>query len=61
LKTRIVIEPLGIPAMLSPTGAAAGVLSDSGSRQEETALDVPCTTLREQTESQLRVEWGPID
>lgn len=52
-------EPLGYLEFLSLTSAARLVLTDSGGLQEEaTALDVPCLTLRENTERPVTVDEG---
>jgi UDP-N-acetylglucosamine 2-epimerase (non-hydrolysing) len=55
----ILTEPLGYREFLSLETAAAIVVTDSGGVQEETtALDVPCFTLRAQTERPVTVELG---
>jgi len=52
-------EPLGYVDMLSLSDGAAVVLTDSGGLQEETtALQVPCVTLREQTERPITISEG---
>jgi UDP-N-acetylglucosamine 2-epimerase (non-hydrolysing) len=53
------VEPLGYLEFLSLTSSARLVLTDSGGLQEEsTALDVPCLTLRENTERPVTVAEG---
>ncbi len=53
------IEPLGYHAMLGLLDAARLVLTDSGGIQEETTvLQVPCLTIRENTERPVTVEIG---
>lgn len=53
------IEPLGYLEFLSLTSQAALILTDSGGLQEEaTALNVPCLTLRENTERPITVSLG---
>lgn len=53
------IEPASYGEMVSLTGQAALVLTDSGGVQEETTvLGVPCVTLREQTERPITVTEG---
>ena len=55
----ILTEPLGYREFLSLETQAAVVLTDSGGIQEETtALDVPCFTLRENTERPVTVTLG---
>ena len=52
-------DPLPYRQFLSLESEAAAVVTDSGGIQEETtALDVPCFTLRENTESPITVELG---
>ena len=54
-----VLEPVGYREMLGLVDAAAVVLTDSGSLQEETtALGVPCVTIRQSTERHLTVSHG---
>ena len=54
-----VLEPLGYAEMLSLVDGAAVVFTDSGGLQEETTvLEVPCVTLREQTERPVTVTEG---
>ncbi len=54
-----VIDPLGYLDFLSLTSQAALILTDSGGLQEEaTALNVPCLTLRENTERPITVTVG---
>lgn len=53
------IAPQGYLSMLHLMDAAAFVMTDSGGMQEETtALQVPCLTLRENTERPITVEVG---
>ncbi len=53
------IEPMGYLEFLSLTSQAALILTDSGGLQEEsTALNVPCLTLRENTERPITVTLG---
>ncbi|MEK6246933.1 MAG: UDP-N-acetylglucosamine 2-epimerase (non-hydrolyzing) [Planctomycetales bacterium] len=53
------VEPLGYHDMLNLIDSARLVLTDSGGIQEETtALEVPCLTLRENTERPITVEVG---
>ena len=55
----ILTGPLGYREFLSLETGAAIVVTDSGGVQEETtALDVPCFTLRRQTERPVTVELG---
>ncbi len=55
----LLIEPVPYRDMLSLTGDAALVLTDSGGLQEETTiLGIPCVTLREQTERPITVSEG---
>ncbi len=52
-------EPLGYLDFLCLTKHARGVLSDSGGIQAETThLNVPCLTLRQETEQPVTVELG---
>ena len=54
-----VTEPLGYLAFLNLMANAKMVLTDSGGIQEETTiLDVPCLTLRENTERPVTVAAG---
>jgi UDP-N-acetylglucosamine 2-epimerase (non-hydrolysing) len=54
-----VIEPLGYVAFLSLVAAARLVLTDSGGIQEETTiLDVPCLTMRPNTERPITISHG---
>jgi UDP-N-acetylglucosamine 2-epimerase (non-hydrolysing) len=54
-----VLEPLGYLDFLQLMACARLVLTDSGGIQEETAiLEVPCMTLRENTERPVTVEVG---
>ena len=53
------VEPMGYLEFLSLTSQARLILTDSGGLQEEaTALDVPCLTLRENTERPITVTEG---
>jgi UDP-N-acetylglucosamine 2-epimerase (non-hydrolysing) len=53
------LEPLGYPDFLKLMTDAAVVLTDSGGIQEETTiLEVPCLTLRENTERPITVTHG---
>ncbi len=55
----LAIEPVGYIDMLALVQAARIVLTDSGGLQEETtALQVPCLTLRENTERPVTVDSG---
>lgn len=55
----ITIEPVGYLDMIALLDGASGVLTDSGGIQEETtALQIPCVTLRENTERPVTVEKG---
>lgn len=54
-----VVEPLGYVAFLSLVAGARLVLTDSGGIQEETTiLDVPCLTMRPNTERPITVSHG---
>jgi UDP-N-acetylglucosamine 2-epimerase (non-hydrolysing) len=54
-----IVEPLPYRTFLSLEEAAAGVITDSGGVQEETtALDVPCFTLRANTERPVTISHG---
>jgi UDP-N-acetylglucosamine 2-epimerase (non-hydrolysing) len=54
-----VVEPLGYQAFLSLVAGARLVLTDSGGIQEETTiLDVPCLTLRPNTERPITISHG---
>ena len=53
------IEPMGYLEFLALTSQAKLILTDSGGLQEEsTALNVPCLTLRENTERPVTVSVG---
>src|SRR5262249_38594451 len=53
------VDPLGYLEFLCITSQARLVLTDSGGLQEEsTALNVPCLTLRENTERPITVSLG---
>jgi UDP-N-acetylglucosamine 2-epimerase (non-hydrolysing) len=55
----VVIEPLGYVEFLSLVRGAAAVITDSGGIQEETTmLDVPCLTLRPNTERPITLTAG---
>jgi len=55
----ILTEPLGYLEFLGLTSGARMVLTDSGGIQEETTiLQVPCLTMRENTERPITVEQG---
>jgi UDP-N-acetylglucosamine 2-epimerase (non-hydrolysing) len=55
----ILSPPLGYVEFLRLTSAARLVLTDSGGIQEETTiLNVPCLTLRENTERPITIEQG---
>jgi UDP-N-acetylglucosamine 2-epimerase (non-hydrolysing) len=57
-RTRIV-EPLGYMSFLSLVSGARLVLTDSGGIQEETTiLDVPCLTIRPNTERPITISHG---
>ena len=52
-------EPLGYLEFLSLVAGAGAVITDSGGLQEETTyLQVPCITMRENTERPITVERG---
>jgi UDP-N-acetylglucosamine 2-epimerase (non-hydrolysing) len=54
-----VIEPLGYVDFLGLMASSAGVLTDSGGIQEETAvLGVPCLTMRDRTERPITLTHG---
>lgn len=54
-----VIDPLGYVEFLSLVRGAAAVITDSGGLQEETTvLDVPCLTLRPNTERPITLTAG---
>ena len=53
------VEPMGYLEFLSLTIQAALILTDSGGLQEEaTVLNIPCLTLRENTERPITVSLG---
>lgn len=55
----ILIEPLGYIDFMKLVKGSKMVLTDSGGLQEETTfLDIPCLTLRENTERPITVEMG---
>ncbi|MFO7782979.1 MAG: UDP-N-acetylglucosamine 2-epimerase (non-hydrolyzing) [Spirochaetia bacterium] len=54
-----VIEPLGYVDFLSGVSGAAAVITDSGGVQEETTiLEVPCITVRPNTERPITITHG---
>ncbi|HUT26633.1 MAG TPA: UDP-N-acetylglucosamine 2-epimerase (non-hydrolyzing) [Methanomassiliicoccales archaeon] len=54
-----VVQPLGFPEFLQLEGNAALALTDSGGVQEECCiLDIPCVTLRDNTERPETVQVG---
>jgi UDP-N-acetylglucosamine 2-epimerase (non-hydrolysing) len=54
-----IVEPLGYVAFLSLVAGARLVLTDSGGIQEETTiLDVPCLTMRPNTERPITITHG---
>ena len=54
-----IVEPLGYVAFMSLVAGARLVLTDSGGIQEETTiLDVPCLTMRPNTERPITVSHG---
>lgn len=53
------IEPVGYVEMIALLKSSRAVLTDSGGLQEETAaLDIPCLTMRTETERPITVEIG---
>ena len=55
----LVLEPLGYLDFLALTSQAKVIVTDSGGLQEEsTALEIPCLTLRHNTERPITVEEG---
>src|ERR1043166_4011780 len=59
MKNLRLVEPLGYLDFLSLYSSARLVLTDSGGIQEETTvLNIPCLTLRENTERPITVELG---
>jgi UDP-N-acetylglucosamine 2-epimerase (non-hydrolysing) len=59
MKNLIIVPPLGYMSFLRLTCEAAYVITDSGGIQEETTfLDIPCLTLRENTERPVTVTLG---
>jgi UDP-N-acetylglucosamine 2-epimerase (non-hydrolysing) len=59
MKNLILLEPVGYLDFLKMTANAALVMTDSGGIQEETTiLQVPCMTLRENTERPVTVSEG---
>ncbi len=55
----LVVEPLGYIEFISLVRGAAAVITDSGGIQEETTvLDVPCLTLRPNTERPITLTAG---
>jgi UDP-N-acetylglucosamine 2-epimerase (non-hydrolysing) len=58
----LLTDPLPYRRFLSLEADASMVLTDSGGIQEETtALDVPCFTLRRNTERPVTIELGTND
>ena len=54
-----IVEPMGYVAFLSVVAGARLVLTDSGGIQEETtSLDVPCLTIRPNTERPITISHG---
>ena len=54
-----IVEPMGYVAFLSVVSGARLVLTDSGGIQEETTiLDVPCLTIRPNTERPITISHG---
>jgi UDP-N-acetylglucosamine 2-epimerase (non-hydrolysing) len=54
-----IVEPLGYLEFLSLLSKAAAVLTDSGGIQEEaTFLEIPCFTLRDNTERPVTISMG---
>jgi UDP-N-acetylglucosamine 2-epimerase (non-hydrolysing) len=54
-----IVEPLGYVAFLSLVAGSRLVLTDSGGIQEETTiLDVPCLTMRPNTERPITITHG---
>lgn len=54
-----IVDPLGYVAMIGAAAGARAVLTDSGGLQKEAfMLDVPCITLREETEWLETLEGG---
>ena len=59
MKNLILLEPVGYLDFLKLTANAAVVITDSGGIQEETTiLQVPCLTLRENTERPVTITEG---
>ncbi len=59
IKNLIITEPFGYFDFLKLTGDAKFILTDSGGIQEETTyLQIPCLTLRENTERPVTAEIG---
>jgi UDP-N-acetylglucosamine 2-epimerase (non-hydrolysing) len=59
MKNLRLIDPLGYLDFLSLYSSARLVLTDSGGIQEETTfLNIPCLTLRENTERPITIEMG---
>ena len=57
----ILAEPMGYLDFLSLTSSAKLIITDSGGLQEEsTALDIPCLTMRENTERPLRLSKAQV-
>jgi len=59
MKNLLLLEPIGYLDFLKLMDNAAFILTDSGGIQEEsTVLNVPCLTLRENTERPITIEQG---
>ncbi len=55
----MLVDPLGYLEFLSLMGSAMLLITDSGGIQEETTyLQIPCLTLRENTERPITVQLG---
>jgi UDP-N-acetylglucosamine 2-epimerase (non-hydrolysing) len=55
----LIVDPMGYVAFLSVVAGARLVLTDSGGIQEETTiLDVPCLTIRPNTERPITISHG---
>jgi UDP-N-acetylglucosamine 2-epimerase (non-hydrolysing) len=59
IRNLLLTDPLGYLDFLSLMDSAAVLITDSGGIQEETTfLQIPCLTLRENTERPITVEIG---
>lgn len=59
IKNLIISEPIGYIDFLSLTANSKFVITDSGGIQEETSfLNIPCLTLRENTERPITIKHG---